>query len=381
MRILTLSSCPLDPMLGSGKTRLRWSEGLRALGHDVDVFEPRDFEWWHGASRAIRFRQALGAIGFLRDRLRERRYDIVEFYGGEFGLATKLLARERTRPLFIAHTDGFELLASERERAYDPHRYSVHGQLRRWYLQLTHDRISHAAFAFADAAVVGCQLDRESILESKLLSSDRTAVINPGIDTAYLSVPFSTPKEPRVAFTGTWLLRKGVNHVVSVMSEVLRERPSLQLDLYGTGSTAERILGEFPSHLRQQINVQSRFHENSEGLSKAKVFFFPSQYEGFGMALAEAMACGCAPVTTPTGFGAELRDGEEALVCAFDDTSAMRKAVLALLDDERLRSRIAVAARERVRALDWTGQIGRLEATYRSWLPRSTIQNKKGANV
>jgi hypothetical protein len=103
-------------MLGSGKTRLRWSEGLRALGHEVDVFEPRHFEWLHGARRALRFRQALGAVGFVRAQLGKRHYDLVEFFGGEFGLATERLSRERRRPFIIAHTDGFKLLASERER-------------------------------------------------------------------------------------------------------------------------------------------------------------------------------------------------------------------------------------------------------------------------
>ena len=46
MKILSLSTCPLDPLLGSGKTRLRWSEGLRELGHTVDMAEPRDYETW-----------------------------------------------------------------------------------------------------------------------------------------------------------------------------------------------------------------------------------------------------------------------------------------------------------------------------------------------
>ena len=368
MRILTLSSCALDPRLGSGKTRLRWSEGLRARGHEVDVFEPRDFEWRYGARRAIRFRQALGAIGFVEERLRELHYDIVEFFGGEFGFATKVLSRERRRPLIIAHTDGFELLASERGLAYDPNRHSISGRLRHWYERQTHDRISHAAFAFADAVVAGCQLDRDRMVELKLLASSRTAVIAPGIDREYLATNLQGPKELRVAFTGTWLPRKGVNYVVSVMSGVLRERPDLHLDLYGTSSKAEHILGEFPSSLRSRITVYDHFRENSEGLSRAKVFFFPSQYEGFGMALAEAMACGCAPVTTPTGFGAELRDGEEALVCGFGDAPAMRRAILTLLDDEGLRSRVAAAAKARVRLLSWATQIGKLESVYLSWL-------------
>lgn len=369
MRIVTFSNCPLDPVLGSGKTRLRWSEGLRALGHEVDVFEPKEFEWWRKRKRAVRFRQALGAIGFLKARLRERDYDLVEFFGGEFGLATKVLSREGRRPLIVAHTDGFELLASERENEYDPPR-TLEGRLRRWYRRHTHDRLSRAAFAHADAFVTGCELDRKRVLQLDLFTPDQTAVISPGIDSEYFSAALRRPREERVAFTGSWISRKGVRNVVSVMNGVMQEKPNLHLHLYGTGEKAELILAHFSPPVRGRIVVHGRVSNQqiAEGLSTTKVFFFPTQYEGFGMALSEAMACGCAPVTTPTGFGAELRDGDEALLCKFDDHAAMRRAVLALLEDDNLRARIARAACRRVRSLGWQEQIARLEATYQSWL-------------
>lgn len=383
MRILVLSSCPLDPILGSGKTRLRWSQGLRALGHEVDVFEPKAFEWWHGVNRAVRFRQALGAIGFVRRRLHERDYDLVEFFGGEFGLATKRLSRDRRRPLIVAHTDGFELLASERARDYDPLPRTIGGGLQGWYRRQTHERLSRAAFAFADAFVTGCELDRKRVLELNLFPSDRTAVISPGLDGEYLSASRGVQeKEERVAFTGTWISRKGVKHVLGVMSRILRERPGLRLDLYGTAGRAGAILGQFSPSVRAQIIVHGRLSNQqiAEGLSRAKVFFFPTQYEGFGMALAEAMACGCAPVTTPTGFGAELREAEEALLCGFDDRDAMRHAVLALLDDESLRARVAEGAWRRVRSLSWREQIAKLEVTYRAWMHASPAPAGNGGD-
>ncbi len=47
MKILSLSaSVFLDPHLGSGKTRLQWTSGLRELGHEVDILQPSDVEWW-----------------------------------------------------------------------------------------------------------------------------------------------------------------------------------------------------------------------------------------------------------------------------------------------------------------------------------------------
>jgi glycosyltransferase involved in cell wall biosynthesis len=140
--------------------------------------------------------------------------------------------------------------------------------------------------------------------------------------------------------------------------------------MYGTGWDQDSVLAYFAADFHNRITVYPRLsnQEIADGLSKAKIFFFPTQYEGFGMALAEAMASSCAPVTTPTGFGAELRNGREAIICDFDDETAMEQAIVSLLEDDELHSRIARAAWERVRSLDWDQQVKKLEAVYTRWV-------------
>lgn len=354
-------------MLGSGKTRLRWSEGLRALGHTVDMAEPRDYETCHGMRRAVRFRQAWGACSFVKQKLEARRYDAIEFFGGEFGLITRQLAKRRERPLIVAHTDGLELLASERERANDPPG-SFLSHAHSWYWRQTHERLSRAAFVYADAFVTGCELDREYVVEHGIFEPERTAVIEPGLDDEYLAMPFIEKKEHRVAYMGSWIARKGIEKLTVVMTEILSRDRDLRFDIY-SGCDPEPVLSYFPASLHERIVVHSRLSSEqlAQGLARAKVFFFPSQYEGFGMALGEAMACGCAVVTTPTGFGAELRDGVEALVCGFDDVDAMKSGLLRLLSDGQVRGRIARAGWERVQSLKWEAQIKKLEATYERW--------------
>jgi glycosyltransferase involved in cell wall biosynthesis len=368
MRILSLSTCPLDPHLGSGKTRLRWSEGLRGLGHSVDIAEPQDYETWHGLRRALRFRQAWGACSFVKQKLEAADYDLIEFFGGEFGLITRQLSKLKERPLVVAHTDGLELLASERERDYDPPR-SLKGHARARYSTQTHERLSRAAFVHADAFVTGCELDRKYVLEHKIFEPERTAVVQPGLDDEYLSMPFIEKKEHRVAFTGSWIARKGIDKVSAVMTELLTRDRELHFDVY-SGGDGEAVLARFPASLHDRIEVYDRLENEqlAEAIARASVFFFPSQYEGFGMALSEAMACSCAVVTTPTGFGAELRDGDEAFVCGFDDVEAMRLSIERLLSDEELRMGIARAGWERVRGLRWESNIKKLESVYAGWL-------------
>ena len=44
MRILTISNCPAFEYLGSGYVIANFAKGLRALGHEVDLLQPDDYE-------------------------------------------------------------------------------------------------------------------------------------------------------------------------------------------------------------------------------------------------------------------------------------------------------------------------------------------------
>lgn len=366
MQILSLTNCPLDPKLGSGKTVVTYTQGLRSLGHSVDVLEPRDYETWYRLGRAKKFRQAWGAWGLVRQKLRTQQYDLIEFYGDEFWLATWQLWKWQKRPLLVAHTNGLELLDTERSHAYKP----LPNPLYNWFARQTHARFSHMAFAHADAFVSLCGVDREYVLNLGLYRVERTAVVEPGLDREYRSMPFIPKKEERVAFTGTWTARKGVSNLSAVMTRVLRQNQNLYFDVYGTGRAQDTVLAYFPAEIHHRIVVYPPLsnQEMAEGLARAQVFFFPSQYEGFGIVLSEAMACSCAVVTTPTGFGADLHHGQEALLCDFNDVDAMAQAVLQLLQDEQLRLKIAQGGWERSRSLNWEENIKKLEATYCQWI-------------
>ncbi len=72
------------------------------------------------------------------------------------------------------------------------------------------------------------------------------------------------------------------------------------------------------------------------------VFVFASHREGFGLPPLEAMASGCAVVTTDCGGVTDYaRDGENCLVVPPRDPGAIASAIRRLLDDPRLRSRLS----------------------------------------
>jgi len=88
-----------------------------------------------------------------------------------------------------------------------------------------------------------------------------------------------------------------------------------------------------------------RFYENAD------LFVMPSRFEGYGMALAEAMARGLPIICTTGGAAGETVPGQAALKVPPDDVRALTRALETALTDRRLRTRLADASWEHGRTL------------------------------
>lgn len=75
--------------------------------------------------------------------------------------------------------------------------------------------------------------------------------------------------------------------------------------------------------------------------ASADIFVLPSLYEGYGMALAEAMARGLPIVCTTGGAAADTAPATAALKVPPGDAAALRTALLTLFEDAALRRRLA----------------------------------------
>jgi glycosyltransferase involved in cell wall biosynthesis len=86
--------------------------------------------------------------------------------------------------------------------------------------------------------------------------------------------------------------------------------------------------------------------------SLADLFAFPSLYEGFGIPLIEAMACGCPVVAADTCAAPEVLDGSGWLVdpLSVEDIAAGMKKVLF---DSELRAAMVAKGIERSKAFSW----------------------------
>ncbi len=364
MRVLTLSNCPLDAALGSGYVALGYAAGLRARGHQVDILGPPDYEPFHRFRRAIRYRQALGMAAACRRRLAQAEYDVVELYGGEAWLALSLLARRRRRRfLLVCHSNGLETHAAEALAAAP----GAAGP-RPWW-QIGHGALFAHGFRAADAIVTVAEYDRAYALRQGYAAADRVLAIDNPLPESLLGLEVTFARRPILGYCGSWLPRKGTALMESDLPALLRDFPAWRLVLVGVGA-AFRAERHFPADVLPRISVVPFAERGTELAALYQSFAItlaPSIYESFGLAAAEAMACGSALVASPVGFAAGLRQGEEAALLPTAASPALYDTVRALIEDAGRREQIARGGHLRVQALRWERAVDELEAAYLGW--------------
>jgi glycosyltransferase involved in cell wall biosynthesis len=160
------------------------------------------------------------------------------------------------------------------------------------------------------------------------------------------------------------------NHPVlmEAFARVAATDPDVRLVLTATAGNAEPEVEasirrlDLGDRIRRMGMVTDR--DLDRLLAGAVGLVYPSRYEGYGLPLAEAMALGC-PVIASSATALPEVVGDAGLVIGPDDVRGWTAAMLRLLDDETLRSRLAAAGRKRVRSLSPAESARRLVTAYR----------------
>ena len=367
MRILSLSaSVFLDPHLGSGKTRLHWTNGLKELGHEVDILQPSDVEWWPRLKIASRYRLAVGTFLKAKKLINSNQYDLIEFYGDEYWLLLWWLKKiKRKTPLLVAHVDGLELYDKEKERRF----WATPARFKKWWHRFN-EHLSALNFRLADKFVCGCEDELTYVTNKRLFTPENAACVSPGIDDEYHELPFTQEKTKNIIFFGSWISRKGVRIIPEVITPILHKHPDFCFDVFGAWSSRESILSEFPATLHPRIHIYNKLPVETliYKLCHSAIFFFPTYSEGFGLATLEAMSCSIAVVTTPTGIGCNLQNNIHAKICGFNQAGDMYNAIDSLISDESLRNSMALNGYCFAKRFIWKKQVRVLEEKYQQWL-------------
>ncbi|RME46619.1 MAG: glycosyltransferase family 1 protein [Chloroflexi bacterium] len=104
----------------------------------------------------------------------------------------------------------------------------------------------------------------------------------------------------------------------------------------------------------------------------ADLFAFPSHYEGFGLPVLEAMACGTAVLCTDTSSLPELA-GDAAYMIPTGDEEALVEGLCRLLEDDTLRNELAARGPAQAAAWTWEAAARRLLRVYTAVAGRDLV--------
>ena len=171
--------------------------------------------------------------------------------------------------------------------------------------------------------------------------------------------------------------RKNVARLLRAFALIKDELPH-QLVLAGEQRWSTRT----ELQVMQELHLEDRVHfpgwidhgDLPAVYSLAELFAFPSLYEGFGIPLIEAMACGCPIVTANTCAPPEVLDGAGCLVDPLD-VEAIAAGMKRVLLDPELRAGMIARGIERSRAFSWEQCARQVLAVFDSLAPSGIRAN------
>lgn len=168
--------------------------------------------------------------------------------------------------------------------------------------------------------------------------------------------PESCRDATEVAYIGDTRPRKGLADLVAAMQIVHRVVPTARL----TVISRDRVV--LPRTVPHQIVRLPSDKEIADLLARCGVFVSSSWFEGFGLPALEAMACG-APVVIADSRGVrEYAEHEgNCLLVPPRDPPRLAEAIIRLLRDRELASRLATAGIATAARFSWAAAVDRFE--------------------
>ena len=168
---------------------------------------------------------------------------------------------------------------------------------------------------------------------------------------SFIPARHSQLTEKRVIAVGRYVYQKGFDLLLHAWAKIEQQYPDWQLVIYGDGDRAlyeqqMRTLGIDSSrcHLNGPTTDIQKEYVNSS------IFAFSSRFEGFGMVLVEAMACGLPVVSfaCPCGPKDIIKDGTDGLLVENGNVEAFASSLSQLMKDPILCQSMAKAGKSNV---------------------------------
>lgn len=250
-----------------------------------------------------------------------------------------------------------------RRRIYTRH----HGSMHHFY---NHETVKYDNLInrFATDVVALCNTSEKFLTENEKLPLNKICIVPHGFKfqeyenatyerTEVLRKKYNIPSSyPVIGVISRYTHWKGVQHIIPAFKKLLRIYPDALLILANTVGDYRDEIKNLLKEIPERNYCEIPFEEDIFALYKLFDVFvhtpIAAHFEAFGQTYVEALASGIPSVFTLSGIACDFIVNEKnALVVNYENTDAIRDAVIRLLRDKELATRLAEAGKKDVHKL------------------------------
>jgi len=341
------------PSFGDGgveKMMVTLASGFAAAGHATDlVTRTGELSYVDRLDPAVRLIQLRRTLGTVVEYLqRERPAVLLSAKGKDDAMALDARDRAATGVRVLLRC-GIHLSTRPKMVSGNPlRRWWHHWRIRRQYARA--DGVICVSEGVADdlASVTSVPRDRIHVVRNPTLTPQFAAQLEARCPHPW----FEAGQPPVVLGAGNLAPVKRFDALLSAAAPLLEEL-GLRLVILGEGKERERLLRMAERlGIRQLVALPGFVPNVLPYMRRAALFVHPSEREGYGNVIAEALACGTPVVATdcPSGPREILADGRYGPLVPVGDVSALRQAIRDVLSEplppEILREAVASSTSE-----------------------------------
>ena len=302
--------------------------GLPSLGEqDVASGQPADFE-----------RDIEAIVTAIEDAHDERPFNLIH---AQYGYPTGLAALEAARRLGL------------------PNVVSIQGGDGHWVGSCcrTHKLAMQAVLDHAGELLIGSRSFADEVCENNGTDPARFTIVPGATDISRFKpadgkAPGELSDVPTLIYHGRVDLRKGLGELLDALPAIAAAVRPLKVIVSGIGPDVEhvraRVDAEGLGGLVEMTGYAS-YDDAPAVYHRGDIFVSPTYSEGFSNTILEAMASGLPVVSTDTvGVVDCLVHEENGLLVPLRDSAGLAEAVIRMLRDEELRTRVAATALQQV---------------------------------
>ncbi len=186
------------------------------------------------------------------------------------------------------------------------------------------------------------------------IEMNKVVTVNAG-ERERLQIHLGFPEKRCFVYTGRLVKGKGLEYLLRVWNDLVKEFTNIHLILIGAGQgyslSCEEELQEFilTKQLAASVSITGSIYNVYDYLAMADFFVFPSETEGCPMSLLEALAFGLPSIATQIdGITDIVQNGENGILVPYGDEASLFAAMKDMLNNPEKAGRLGKAGQDTI---------------------------------